>query len=97
LTLNELLILTLYFSRTDGESSPFYTTTEICNMLNLEFQLLVPKNKNNVSRYFNQKNYVYYDVVVESRKNKYRLSNTGVGMARRILFQFSYVRKGLLK
>lgn len=92
LTLNDLLILTLYFSRTDGESSPFYTTTEICNMLNLEFQLLVPKNKNNVSRYFNQKNYVYYDVVVESRKNKYRLSNTGVGMARRILFQFSYVR-----
>lgn len=83
--LHELIILALYFSKSYGEKGGFHTTNEICKLINNEFSLSKPKNKNNVSRYFNQKNRVFYDVISSSGKNKYRLSNTGVGMAKRIL------------
>jgi len=40
------------------------------------------KSKNNVSRYFNQRFYPYFDIKLVDGKKKYRLSNTGYGMAR---------------
>lgn len=59
----------------------FYTTTEIAHLLN---QSLIgkPKSKNNVSRYFNQRFYPYFEIKLVDGKRKYRLSNTGYGKAR---------------
>ncbi|MET4072400.1 hypothetical protein ABID58_007229 [Bradyrhizobium sp. S3.2.6] len=46
-----------------------------------------PKHKDNVSRYFNQDFYAYYEIAGEQSdaKRRYRLSNTGYGMAIRSL------------
>lgn len=56
----------------------YFTTTEIAHLMNqlLEDQ---PKSKNNISRYFNQRFYPYFEIKVIDGKRKYRLSNTGKG------------------
>ncbi len=68
------------------QSREYYTTTEIAQLINQYFKLEdKPKNKNNISRYFNQTLYPYYDVRLIDGKRKYRLSNTGYGRARMLL------------
>jgi len=58
----------------------FFTTTEISRLINNVFTSL-NKNKNNVSRYFNQSFYPYYEIKKENGKLKYRLSPTGYSEA----------------
>jgi len=60
--------------------SKYYTTTEISHIINDTFRGL-SKNKNNVSRYFNQRYYPYYEIKKEGNKNKYKLSPTGYSEA----------------
>ena len=53
-----LVTLALEFRK---DQSRWYTTTEIAHLVNNYFKL-IKRNKNNVSRYFNQAFYVYYEV-----------------------------------
>lgn len=66
----------------EWEGREFFTTAEIAHLINRHFSTLPrPKNKNNVSRYFNQTYHPYYEIQVDNGKRKYRLSNTGYGRA----------------
>lgn len=58
----------------------YYTTTEISKLINDTFPN-IRKNKNNVSRYFNQKYYPFYEIKREKGINKYMLSPTGYSEA----------------
>jgi len=71
--LEESIIFALYANRDD-----YYTTTEIASLINRDVLPNKPKNKNNVSRYFNQKVYPFYEASVENGVNKYRLNTTGL-------------------
>ena len=65
------------------QTREYFTTTEIAQLINQHFKLEdKPKNKNNISRYFNQTFYPYYEIRLVDGKRKYRLSNTGYGKAR---------------
>lgn len=63
------------------QSHEYFTTTEIAQLIN-QYPNGKPKNKNNVSRYFNQTFHPFYEVKLIDGKRKYRLSNTGYGKAR---------------
>jgi len=78
--LEELILVTLC-----DEVGKFYTTTEISKLINNKFMELEPKNKNNVSRYFNQFFHPYYDIKIDADVNKYALNTTGVSQARFLL------------
>jgi inosine/xanthosine triphosphate pyrophosphatase family protein/adenylate kinase family enzyme len=56
-------------------SEKFFTTTEIAKLISVKYN--IPKNKNNVSRYFNFKFYPYYEIKFLEEKKKYKLSHTG--------------------
>ena len=58
----------------------YHTTTEIANLINLnENYSNKPKNKNNVSRYFNQNYHPYFEIKInDSGHACYRLSQTGI-------------------
>lgn len=58
----------------------YYTTTEISHLIKDTFKDL-NKNKNNISRYFNQAYYPYYEIKKENGRNKYKLSPTGYSEA----------------
>ncbi|MDU1889158.1 MAG: non-canonical purine NTP pyrophosphatase [Dysgonomonas sp.] len=60
--------------------SLYHTTTEISHLINNTFKGF-KKNKNNISRYFNQAYYPYYEIKKEHGKNKYKLSPTGYSEA----------------
>ena len=62
------------------ENRKFFTTAEIAKQINSLFPESVKKHKDNVSRYFNQDYYPYFDIQGGDKK-KYRLSNTGYGKA----------------
>jgi inosine/xanthosine triphosphate pyrophosphatase family protein/dephospho-CoA kinase len=62
----------------------YFTTTEISHLINKYFSGM-NKNKNNVSRYFNQSYYPYYEIKNEKNKNKYKLSPTGYSEANFII------------
>jgi adenylate kinase family enzyme/inosine/xanthosine triphosphate pyrophosphatase family protein len=62
----------------------YYTTTEISHLINRKFKKL-NKNKNNISRYFNQSYYPYYEIKRERNKIKYKLSPTGYSEANFII------------
>lgn len=66
-----------------GEDHPYFTTTEIAKLINQVFPAMKPKYKDNVSRYFNQDYYAYYEIDPDSDENKrrYRLSNSGYSRA----------------
>ena len=72
-----LIALALEFQK---DSSKSYTTTEISHLVNKYFKL-VKRNKNNVSRYFNQSFYLYYEVKFENQKNRYKISPIGYSEA----------------
>lgn len=80
--LESLILLTLLDKWSSRE---YFTTTEIAHLLNQNLDGK-PKSKNNVSRYFNQRFYPYFDIKLIDGKRKYRLSNTGYGKARRLGF-----------
>ena len=63
------------------QSREYFTTTEIAELIN-QSRAEKPKNRNNISRYFNQTFHPYYEIKLIGRKKKYRLSNTGYGKVR---------------
>jgi inosine/xanthosine triphosphate pyrophosphatase family protein/adenylate kinase family enzyme len=77
--LEKAILLVLALKYQENESS-YYTTTEISYHINETFQEF-EKNKNNISRYFNQSFYPYYEIKKEKGKNKYKLSPTGYSEA----------------
>lgn len=80
--LEELILMAL---ADKWKSREYFTTTEIAQLINQHFNLEdKPKNKNNVSRYFNQFFHPYYEIKLIDGKRKYRLSNTGYGKARMV-------------
>lgn len=62
----------------------YFTTTEISHLINSTF-IDFKKDKNNISRYFNQAYYPYYEIKKENGKNKFKLSPTGYSEAIRII------------
>lgn len=72
-----LLSLAMEYQKDD---SKLFTTTEIAHLINQYFKD-IKRSKNNVSRYFNQSYYVYYEVHFNSRKNQYKLSPIGYSEA----------------
>lgn len=60
-------------------------------MINRYFKVL-ERNKNNVSRYFNQSYYVYYEVKYENRKNRYKISPIGYSEAMSIIRNLKHYR-----
>lgn len=82
ISLEKAILITLAIECQKDESR-FFTTTEISHLINRYFNKN-KKNKNNVSRYFNQSFYVYYEVRYENRKNRYRISPIGYSEALKI-------------
>jgi dephospho-CoA kinase/inosine/xanthosine triphosphate pyrophosphatase family protein len=75
--LEDAIVLALAIDYRDNNQT-YLTTTEISRKINSSFKKLEKdKHKDNVSRYFNQKTYIYYEVKVIDEKLKYRLSPTG--------------------
>ncbi len=74
----------------ERENRPYFTTTEIAKLINELFPAMKPKYKDNVSRYFNQDFYAYYEIAPNPDENKrrYRLSNSGYGRAMAIYYDF---------
>ncbi|MEA3354450.1 MAG: hypothetical protein U9Q33_11595 [Campylobacterota bacterium] len=65
----------------------FYTTTEISKIINEEILENSLKHKDNISRYFNQRFYPYYDVEYEEEKqiSKYKINYTGISQIKYLL------------
>lgn len=85
LPLRKLIIVALYLAREQmGEGGQYLSTTEITNEIN---KLNVGNNKfvNNVGRFFSQNTNFLFEVKMQKKRRKYRLSNTGVSYAKLIL------------
>lgn len=87
MSLQEAILITLLSVWDSSESRKFFTTTEIAGLIAAVFPAMHPKHKDNVSRYFNQDFYAFFEIssAASSAKRRYRLSNTGYGMALRAL------------
>lgn len=85
--LEDAILIALLGAWKEDETRPFFSTTRIAQMINQTFSNSPPKHKDNVSRYFNQDYYAYYEIgdSGSSVRRLYRLSNTGYGMALRSL------------
>ncbi len=85
--LEDAILIALLGAWTGEENRPFFSTTQIAQMIRTAFVSAPPKHKDNVSRYFNQDFYAYYEIADahSQMKRRYRLSNTGYGMAIRSL------------
>ena len=89
-SLEEAILVTLLSLESKGVTERF-TTTEIASLINQELGKRyyggreIKTDKNNVSRYFNQKNYPYYDLIIENGVKKYKLSTTGISHAHFLL------------
>lgn len=80
--LQDAILVALLSVWQDDEAREFYTTTEISALISTVFKEIRPKHKDNVSRYFNQDFYAYYEISSSDAGTRiYRLSNTGYGMA----------------
>lgn len=73
-------IKTIPTTRYQMDDTKSFTTTEIAHLVNKYFKAF-ERSKNNVSRYFNQAYYVYYEVKYENRKNRYKISPIGYSEA----------------
>ncbi|MGO6705272.1 non-canonical purine NTP pyrophosphatase [Rhizobium leguminosarum] len=83
--LEEAILIALLSNWTDDENRKFFTTSEIAKVAKSLFPS-AQKHKDNVSRYFNQYFYVYYEIQEDERRvRRYRLSNTGYGKAITVL------------
>ena len=87
LTLQQSILFALLRVWRDDETRRFYSTTEIAGLIATMFQSAKPKHKDNVSRFFNQDFYAYFEISrgAMTAPKRYRLSNTGYGMAIREL------------
>lgn len=85
--LEDAILIALLGAWTNDENRPFFSTTQIARKIQATFVNAPPKHKDNVSRYFNQDFYAYYEIAggQSQAKRRYRLSNTGYGMAIRSL------------
>lgn len=85
--LQDAILLALLQVWEEDEKRKFFTTTEVTALISATFPAIHPKHKDNVSRYFNQDFYAYYEISKGdgTKTRKYRLSNTGYGMAIRVL------------
>lgn len=82
LTLEDWILLSLL---EEYESHEYFTTTEISKLINNKLPADEKnKEKDNVSRYFNQTFHPYYEINKTGKFNKYRLSNTGYSLALQI-------------
>lgn len=79
ITLEKAILITLAIEYQKDETKSF-TTTEIAHLVNKYFRVF-ERSKNNVSRYFNQAYYVYYEVKYENRKNRFKISPIGYSEA----------------
>jgi dephospho-CoA kinase len=71
--LEDAILISLFINDSD-----YLTTTEIAKLINKTYSdMNIEKSKNNVSRYFNQCFYPYFEATRENNVNKYRLSQTG--------------------
>jgi inosine/xanthosine triphosphate pyrophosphatase family protein/adenylate kinase family enzyme len=93
-SLEKVILVTLAIEYRKNESS-YYTTTEISRLINENFNGKYHKNKNNVSRYFNQSYYPYYEIKREKQKNKYKLSPTGYSEACTIVVKYKDILNDL--
>ena len=89
LKLEDSIFVALLSKWENNENHNFYTTTEIARIIGKLFPAIKPKHKDNVSRYFNQDFYAFYEIEANTAASikKYRLSNTGYGRAIEIYFQ----------
>lgn len=79
--LEDAILISLYINK-----SNYLTTAEIAKLINKTFSdMNIEKSKNNVSRYFNQSYYPYFEAIRDNGVNKYRLSQTGNMHARWLL------------
>lgn len=83
ISLERAILITLAIEYQKDESKTF-TTTEISYLINKYFKA-IERSKNNVSRYFNQAYYVYYEVKYINRRNRYKISPIGYSEALMIL------------
>lgn len=66
-----------------SELRKYRSTTEISKLIEEVFkEFKIVKNKNNVSRYFNHSLKPYFEITIEDKTKKYRLSQTGIMHAR---------------
>lgn len=79
--LEDAIKIALLASWEDHERRASFTTTEIAKAINDQFPNIRSKHKDNVSRYFNQDFYPYYEISGDEDRRRYRLSNTGYGEA----------------
>jgi dephospho-CoA kinase/inosine/xanthosine triphosphate pyrophosphatase family protein len=86
LSLEKAILIALAIKYRQDECR-YFTTTEISHLINENFEK-INKNKNNVSRYFNQSYYPYYEIKVDKNKRKYKLSPTGYSEAIFLLSNF---------
>ncbi|MFA5293487.1 MAG: non-canonical purine NTP pyrophosphatase [Phycisphaerae bacterium] len=66
----------------------YLTTTEIAHKINDCFPNSIKTNKNNVSRYFNQRFHPYFEIHSQNNKIKYRLCHTGRSKAMLLIKNF---------
>ena len=88
--LEDSIFLALLSKWENNENRKYYTTTEIAKIIGDLFPAVEkPKHKDNVSRYFNQDFYAFYEIPpnADEAKRKYRLSNTGYGKAIEVYFR----------
>ena len=95
--LEESILVSLLSVWSDEGERGYYTTSEIAGIVNRVFSRIQPKHKDNVSRYFNQDFYPYYDIASdgETGVRKYRLSNTGFGRALLAINELIGIRVGM--
>ncbi|CAA7614367.1 conserved hypothetical protein [Magnetospirillum sp. LM-5] len=93
--LQDAILIALLRVWEEDETRRFYTTTEIAALISGAFPAIHPKHKDNVSRYFNQDFYAYYEISegTGAAARKYRLSNTGYGMSIRVLRDLASSRR----
>lgn len=85
--LESAILLALLKVWADGEDRVFLTTTEIARLISEVLPNISQKHKDNVSRYFNQDFYSYFEISKKDRghAHTFRLSNTGYGVAINVL------------
>lgn len=85
--LEDAILVALLSKWSDDETRAYFTTAEIARIANDLLSVSAKKHKDNVSRYFNQYFYAYYEIAIDGERGarRYRLSNTGYGKALRTL------------
>lgn len=86
--LEDEIILALYLQ---PNKDSYLTTTEIAHVINRVFDNNQTKSKNNISRYFNQYLYPYYEYQKDGNKIKICLSQTGIGRAKWLFRNFAHI------